>query len=71
MRGGDVSFGDYGLKAMEPCWMTARQIEAARACGMGRLLLFRRIVFPPAGVTSFRRWLTSRRSRDGGKALRR
>jgi len=26
----DVSFGDYGLKAMEPCWMTARQIEAAR-----------------------------------------
>jgi large subunit ribosomal protein L16 len=25
-----VSFGDYGMKAMEPCWMTARQIEAAR-----------------------------------------
>jgi large subunit ribosomal protein L16 len=25
-----VSFGDYGLKALEPCWMTARQIEAAR-----------------------------------------
>ena len=24
------SFGDYGLKALEPCWMTARQIEAAR-----------------------------------------
>ena len=29
-RGSDVSFGDYGLKAMEPCWLTARQIEAAR-----------------------------------------
>ena len=29
-RGSDVSFGDYGLKAMEPCWVTARQIEAAR-----------------------------------------
>ena len=29
-RGSDVSFGDYGLKAMEPCWMRARQIEAAR-----------------------------------------
>jgi len=28
-RGSDVSFGDYGLKAMEPCWMTDRQIEAA------------------------------------------
>ena len=29
-RGSDVAFGDFGLKAMEPCWMTARQIEAAR-----------------------------------------
>ena len=25
-----VDFGDFGLKALEPCWMTARQIEAAR-----------------------------------------
>ena len=25
-----LNFGEYGLKAMEPCWMTARQIEAAR-----------------------------------------
>ena len=29
-RGSTVSFGDYGLRAMEPCWMTARQIVAAR-----------------------------------------
>jgi large subunit ribosomal protein L16 len=29
-RGSDVSFGDFGLKALEPCWLTARQIEAAR-----------------------------------------
>ncbi len=29
-RGGTVSFGDYGLQALEPCWMTSRQIEAAR-----------------------------------------
>ena len=29
-RGSDISFGNYGLKALEPCWMTARQIEAAR-----------------------------------------
>ena len=29
-RGSSVSFGDYGLKALEPCWMTDRQIEAAR-----------------------------------------
>ncbi len=25
-----VSFGDYGLQALESCWMTANQIEAAR-----------------------------------------
>ena len=29
-RGAELSFGSYGLKAMEPCWLTARQIEAAR-----------------------------------------
>jgi large subunit ribosomal protein L16 len=29
-RGNHVSFGEYGLKAMEACWMTSRQIEAAR-----------------------------------------
>ncbi len=29
-RGTDVTFGDYGLQALEPGWVTARQIEAAR-----------------------------------------
>ena len=29
-RGGELSFGDFGLKAMEPAWITDRQIEAAR-----------------------------------------
>ena len=29
-RGGEISFGHYGLQAMEPGWVTARQIEAAR-----------------------------------------
>lgn len=29
-RGSDVVFGEYGLKALEPCWITSRQIEAAR-----------------------------------------
>ncbi|NCO75810.1 MAG: 50S ribosomal protein L16 [Cyanobacteria bacterium] len=29
-RGNTISFGDYGLQAIEPCWITARQIEAAR-----------------------------------------
>jgi large subunit ribosomal protein L16 len=29
-RGSEVIFGDLGLKALEPGWVTARQIEAAR-----------------------------------------
>ena len=29
-RGSDISFGEYGLAAMEPGWLTDRQIEAAR-----------------------------------------
>ncbi|MEX2115603.1 MAG: 50S ribosomal protein L16 [Bacteroidota bacterium] len=29
-RGALVSFGDFGLKAMEPGWITQRQIEASR-----------------------------------------
>lgn len=29
-RGADVVFGDLGLKALEPGWVSARQIEAAR-----------------------------------------
>ncbi len=29
-RGFSLSFGSYGMKALEGCWMTSRQIEAAR-----------------------------------------
>ncbi len=29
-RGVEISFGEYGLQALEPCWLTQRQIEAAR-----------------------------------------
>lgn len=29
-RGSSLAFGEYGLKSLEPAWMTARQIEAAR-----------------------------------------
>ncbi|HEY45835.1 MAG: 50S ribosomal protein L16 [Anaerolineae bacterium SM23_ 63] len=29
-RGTEVNFGDFGLQALEPGWVTARQIEAAR-----------------------------------------
>jgi large subunit ribosomal protein L16 len=53
-RGGDVSFGDYGLQATESAWITARQIEA------GRIALTRHVkrggkiwirVFPDKPVT--------------------
>ena len=30
MTGNRVSFGEYGLQAMDRCWMTSKQIEAAR-----------------------------------------
>ena len=29
-RGSSISYGDFGLKAMEPAWITSRQIEACR-----------------------------------------
>ena len=29
-RGTEVTFGDFGLQALEPAWITSRQIEAAR-----------------------------------------
>lgn len=29
-RGTELAFGSYGLKTLEACWITARQIEAAR-----------------------------------------
>ncbi len=29
-RGHEIAFGDFGIKALEPAWITSRQIEAAR-----------------------------------------
>ena len=29
-RGSNLDFGSFGIKALEECWMTSRQIEAAR-----------------------------------------
>ncbi|MGA9380837.1 MAG: 50S ribosomal protein L16 [Phormidium sp.] len=29
-RGSDLNFGDFGLQALEPAWITSRQIEASR-----------------------------------------
>jgi large subunit ribosomal protein L16 len=29
-RGNKIVFGEFGLQALEPCWITSRQIEAGR-----------------------------------------
>jgi large subunit ribosomal protein L16 len=53
-RGSDLSFGDFGLKVLEPGWITDRQIEASRVAIMrfikrGGKLWIR--IFPDKPVT--------------------
>lgn len=54
-RGNTVAFGEYGLQALAPAWITARQIEAGRVACMhflrreGRLYIR---VFPHKPVSS-------------------
>tara|TARA_B110000444_G_C18773863_1_gene563960 strand:+ start:783 stop:1196 length:414 start_codon:yes stop_codon:yes gene_type:complete len=54
-RGNYVAFGTYGLKALEPCWITARQIESSRIVisrvvrKVGKLWIR---IFPQKPVTS-------------------
>ena len=53
-RGGELSFGEFGLKALEPGWVTARQIEAARIAMTRHVKRGGRIwirVFPDKPVT--------------------
>jgi large subunit ribosomal protein L16 len=53
-RGGTVSFGEFGLKALEPAWITSRQIEAARVAITRRIKRAGKMwirVFPDKPVT--------------------
>ncbi len=53
-RGGTVAFGDYGLQALEPGWLKARQIEAARIAITRRMRRVGKVwirVFPDKPVT--------------------
>jgi len=53
-RGSRVSFGEFGLKAMEPKWLTNRQIEAARVAIQRHLKRSGKLwirVFPDKPVT--------------------
>ena len=54
-RGSSVAFGEYGLQALEPAWVTSRQIEAARVAitrslGRGGKVWIR--IFPDKPVTA-------------------
>jgi len=54
-RGVELAFGDYGLQALEPCWMTSRQIEAARRAIVRRVRRGGKLwirVFPDKPVTA-------------------
>ena len=54
-RGSTLSFGDFGLKAMEPCWITDRQIEAARIAMTRYIKRGGKVwirIFPDKSVTS-------------------
>jgi large subunit ribosomal protein L16 len=54
MRGNVVQYGDYGLQALEPAWITSRQIEAARRAIMRYIKRRGRVwirVFPDKPVT--------------------
>ena len=53
-KGTEVSFGEYGLQALEPAWITARQIEAARVAVTRCIKRGGRVwirVFPQKSVT--------------------
>ena len=52
--GAFIAFGDFALQAQEPCWMTARQIEAARRAIVHHLKRGGKVwirVFPDKPVT--------------------
>ena len=52
--GSDLSFGDYGLQAQEPGWITSRQIEAARMAIMRHVKRVGKLyirVFPDKPIT--------------------
>ena len=51
-RGYSVAFGDFGLKALEPAWITQRQIEAARVA-LTRLMKTLLFGVTPTDVLSF------------------
>ena len=55
LRGADMIYGEYALQALEPGWVTARQIEAARRAMTRHMKRQGRVwirIFPDTPVTS-------------------
>ena len=54
-RGSKVSFGEYGLQALEPSWITNRQIESARVAMTRHIKRSGKVwirIFPDKPITS-------------------
>jgi large subunit ribosomal protein L16 len=54
-RGNKVSFGEYGLQALEPAWISNRQIEAARVAMTRHIKRGGKVwirIFPDKPITS-------------------
>ncbi len=55
MRGNTISYGEYGIVAMEPCWIRSNQIEAARIAMTRHIKRGGKVwikIFPDKPVTS-------------------
>jgi large subunit ribosomal protein L16 len=55
LRGAEVQFGEFGLQALEPAWITSRQIEASRRAIVRHMRRHGKIwirVFPDKPVTA-------------------
>ena len=53
-RGAEIAFGEYALKALEPKWVTARQIEACRVAIMRHMKKGGKLwvrIFPDKAIT--------------------
>ena len=54
-RGNTITYGDYGLVAVEPCWIKANQIEAARVAATRYMKRAGKVwikIFPDKPVTT-------------------
>ena len=59
-RGNKLTYGEYGIVAMEPCWIKANQIEAARVAMTRYIKRGGKVwikIFPEKPVTLINLWV--------------